>query len=1037
MFKRPILLLALTVTFSINAATQENDDSKTIQRRARNSMAEMIDEQAPALQPGFGSDWDRWLLYSRFFDVLSAGRQKLLLEKYGYVEHGGRDFDAERRGTTFQRESVSSAQDRLVPGTNVKVTIPDAETGRRFQSEATIAVSGQNVVVGYNDAGGNERVSYSRDGGANWRQTQLPAFPPFATNISDPVLAAGPDGRFYHAVLTQTAFGQIVIGVSRSDDGGANWSAPSNATAAVMSSNNDHDKDWIAADNIPGSPYRGNVYVAWTMFTFNPTTADTSSIRFARSTDGGRTWSAAPALAELSPEDAEADHQIQGAYIAVGPAGEVYVAWFDTRVGGIRVRKSSDGGVTFSDPVTALATPAFGREFSAFSTGIFDIAFFASIAVDTSSGPNRGNVYVASHDRGAAGNIEVVVARSSDGGATWSAPLQVKNIATSTDRFQPDVAVANNGNVGVMFYDRRNDPENNSWMDVYLAVSTDGGRSFPANTRVTTTNWPVLPTPIGFRPGYHGDYNKIVASDTNFYMAWGDDRSGLDPDVYFAALPSTGASPDFVMTSTRALVDVVAGSPATFNITTGGATGVKLSAVSSAPGLVFQFSGNTLTVNTTADTTPGTYSIQVKGVGADGLDRGTVVRLTVHSPQLSRPPVAVTPARMPAFMSQAAVDSAGNLHILNVEEIVSRYRKQITYRRIPVGKTEPEGTKVIFRAAADPNQQRVSDPRIAVNSSGRVYAVWRRVDADNSVVLFSISEDGRTFSDPVNIAQAESPLTFAFRPSMAVARDGTIYVSFVKEVLRESRPGVFSFVSQDLYVVRSIDGGATFADPVNVSALNGKSSVSTSSFSRMVLDTDDQLHVAWLSGSNVFYARSTDGAQTFSSPVTASKTARAASAAQPALAVDLAKNVYVAWTNFDRSAGVQDIFVSKSTDGSEFVLIGNLTDGSQWTGVIPDQPTLAADTAGNVTAVWREMVTDSLKGNDPERDLFYSRSSDGGARWSAPVNFTNNVGDTLLGGNFGSSTEPPAVATGPDGRVSIFYDDDSSGAMQIWMFQLP
>ena len=41
------------------------------------------------------------------------------------------------------------------------------------------------------------------------------------------------------------------------------------------------DKQWVAADSS-----NGNIYVTWTLFT------TTSAIWFARSTDGGNTWSA-------------------------------------------------------------------------------------------------------------------------------------------------------------------------------------------------------------------------------------------------------------------------------------------------------------------------------------------------------------------------------------------------------------------------------------------------------------------------------------------------------------------------------------------------------------------------------------------------------------------------------------------------------------------------------------------------------------------------------------------------------------------------
>ncbi len=67
--------------------------------------------------------------------------------------------------------------------------------------------------------------------------------------------------------------------------------------------------------------------------------------------------------------------------------------------------------------------------------------------------------------------------------------------------------------------------------------------------------------------------------------------------------------------------------------------------------------------------------------------------------------------------------------------------------------------------------------------------------------------------------------------------------------------------------------------------------------------------------------------------------------------------------------------------------------------------------------------------------MFYSRSSDGGATWSPAVNFTSSLGDTVLGRSISTVAEAPAITVGPDGRVSIFYDDDTDGGTQIWMFQ--
>src|SRR5262249_5036112 len=157
--------------------------------------------------------------------------------------------------------------------------------------------------------------------------------------------------------------------VSRSDDGGATWSPPTNAAGNVPTGPADfHDKSWMAVDNTPGSPYRGNIYVSWTFFSAN------TSIRLVRSTDGGQTWSPSVSLGTGA---------VQGSTIATGPNGEVYVAWYEssTNVGGTRLRKSTDGGLTFSTVVTALPQNIFLQ--GNIVTGNHEVPPFASLAVDS------------------------------------------------------------------------------------------------------------------------------------------------------------------------------------------------------------------------------------------------------------------------------------------------------------------------------------------------------------------------------------------------------------------------------------------------------------------------------------------------------------------------------------------------------------------------------------------------------------------------------------------------------------------------------
>lgn len=181
--------------------------------------------------------------------------------------------------------------------------------------------------------------------------------------------------------------------------------------------------------------------------------------------------------------------------------------------------------------------------------GDIRMAHQAWLAVDTTNGPSNGNIYVtwASDPVGIADNSDVFFSRSTDGGATWDAKVELGADGGATDQFEPFVAVGGNGAISVAWYDRRRDQVNNSLIDVFKTFSTDGGASFGPLTRVTDVNFPVPPINPNFDPGivncYMGEYIAVAADAKNFYYLWGDNRNTVvtadfpngrpDPDVFF------------------------------------------------------------------------------------------------------------------------------------------------------------------------------------------------------------------------------------------------------------------------------------------------------------------------------------------------------------------------------------------------------------------------------------------------------------------------------------------------------------------------
>jgi hypothetical protein len=419
---------------------------------------------------------------------------------------------------------------------NIRVNDPTDDVGfgnNTTQSEPSIAVSGLRVVAGYNDSNPSQSLSgwsYSSNAGQTF--TDDGGIP--GPSSGDAVLAANNLGTFYYATLGRNSSGFSMIGVAISNNGGQTFGNPVDASGSANGQFHFQDKEWLAVDNTGGAN-NGNLYLAWTRF-FNTSQGapgpSHAQIMFTRSTDGGSNWSAPLGISSQGPTFGH-----QGAMPAVAQNGDVYVAWLDRATSQILIARSVDGGQTFTNPVTGAGGAAVTiNQIPSPLNGNIRSNSFSSIAVDSN---NSNNIYIAYAASDGTDQANVYLVRSTSRGQNWSSPVKVNDDNTNnTDQWMPSVAVTNRV-VGVMFYDRRNDSTNNLNIDVYLAMSTDGGQTFLPNKRISTTSFPPA---VNFDPrirtNYMGDYNHMVASGTRFYMVWGDNRDLVgtrnDPNVYFA-----------------------------------------------------------------------------------------------------------------------------------------------------------------------------------------------------------------------------------------------------------------------------------------------------------------------------------------------------------------------------------------------------------------------------------------------------------------------------------------------------------------------
>jgi hypothetical protein len=155
------------------------------------------------------------------------------------------------------------------------------------------------------------------------------------------------------------------------------------------------------------------------------------------------------------------------------------------------------------------------------------------LAADPDSPQFRNRLYMAWTDF-QSGATDVYLAYSTDKGQNWSHPVKVNdNRNRGVDEATPVLAVSRDGVVGVAWQDRRDDSTNHC-SNVYFAASIDGGKSFLANTKISTARSCVGPnrglppetSAVSARWPAGGDYLGICAdTDGAFHLVWSDART--------------------------------------------------------------------------------------------------------------------------------------------------------------------------------------------------------------------------------------------------------------------------------------------------------------------------------------------------------------------------------------------------------------------------------------------------------------------------------------------------------------------------------
>jgi hypothetical protein len=429
----------------------------------------------------------------------------------------------------FAGSNLGNAQDVNFPGTQVEPrlavdpTNPNHLVGVWQQDRWSTALAQGNV------------AGVSFDGGQSWSEVVIPglttasggSFP----RASDPWVSFGPNGALFVSSLVAKVDNQgntqkSGIAVSNSTDGGLTWSPPT-LLSQTNSSAVFNDKESITAD-----PHNPNlVYTVWDQPNSNfPGAGPAAQTFFSRSTDGGQTWSAPQVIFQSPGNDTSVGHQI--VVLPNGTLVDSFVEFhFDTSTNTssffLEALRSSDGGLTWSQPVVAAQEMPFGP-FDPFNG---DRVRSADVLPEVAADPSSGNLYAVWQDSRFSGMYDsVAFSMSSDGGLTWSSPIAINqtpaNLSAPLDSqaINPSIAVGADGTVAVTYYDFRyqgsiGGAATDAWA-VFGNPEGSGGLTNPANwgneLRLSGGSSNLLNAPITEKGLFLGDYQGLAAAGSGF-----------------------------------------------------------------------------------------------------------------------------------------------------------------------------------------------------------------------------------------------------------------------------------------------------------------------------------------------------------------------------------------------------------------------------------------------------------------------------------------------------------------------------------------
>ncbi len=686
------------------------------------------------------------------------------------------------------------------------------------------------------------------------------------------------------------------------------------------------------------------------------------------SQDGGATWSMSGRV-----NDTVEDYPEEDPAIAVGP-GSIVCAWIDQRQQlssqgrQLRCARSLDGGGTWSasvridDDQLGNSNPK-KRPALAFEPG--------------------GSIVCVWEDQrgGIASSPRLRIARSADGGATWSTSVVIDPGSTG-DQKRPRLVVDAGGAL-VCVWEQS--------LDIVCGRSTDVGAT-----------WTVHRVDDGPGASFQSDPAVTRLADGTLVCAWSDQRSGVE--VRCARSANGGVT----WSGSTQISDGSSSTPSGRPTLAADPSGVLLCAWddrasgASDPDVCWARSldlGATWTPSGRLDDDPGT----AEQVGATALATSAGFLCVWADGRMGHDDVRRS-LSADAALTWSASDRVNDDTVVRLDadpDVVYEPTGAISVawsdRRGPsfdifFSRSVDDGrtwTPNLALSEDDPPGGMFDDstlPALALEPGGALVCAWReRIGGGrDEVVLRRSTNGGATWSPVRTVSEPLASVTGGI--DVAIDAGGGIVCVWLQGT-SGGPPG-----QRELRSARSADAGLTWSPSVRISA-SGRTASSPS-----LAATSAGLFCAWAdeasSGgpTDVLVARSVDDGATWA-PVQANTTVGIRFRRDPRLGVDVTGGLACVWWDLD--------------DGIDFST--SLDDGATWapTAVVAaDQqhPLLAIEPSGTIVLAWTQLGSVRI-----------TRSLDGGATWTPAVLLRDMR--TEYEGDY--STIHRGLAAGPGGQLAV------------------